>query len=135
MTTGERWGLTLGAMLFVCALAPLGVGCGGSATLYRGDVSVEPERENPVRLEAEQREAAEQLDGLLASPERSCDGVCELEALICDLSMTCVVTRSSSQTSPSCQRTMTTSSRMDSPTTEETCESTGASMPAPMPAA
>ena len=86
MTTGERWGLTLGAMLFVCALAPLGVGCGGSATLYRGDVSVEPERENPVRLEAEQREAAEQLDGLLASPERSCDGVCELEALICDLS-------------------------------------------------
>lgn len=62
-------------------------GCGGSASSAgpRETGGAEPERENPVELEADQIERLEWLETALARPEPDCSAACDLMDAICGL--------------------------------------------------
>ncbi len=58
--------------------------CGGATS--RESTYVEPEREDPSALDAEQAELERELAEALARPELDCEAACDLGARICDLS-------------------------------------------------
>ncbi len=80
MTRHDKLSFGIASLLLLAALGP---GCGGAA--MRPGEHVEPERDNPVDLDAEQVERVEELDRALASPEADCASACALGDAICDL--------------------------------------------------
>lgn len=67
-----------------CLFVSMIAGCGAATAYQRGD-EVEPERDDPAALEAEQTELDARLSEELARPEPNCDAACDLSSRICEL--------------------------------------------------